>query len=133
VYEFLRKHRAHKGHQLSMSWNMLKDMLKHHKDHYLFCTVRLQEQVIAAAIMVQVSPSVLYYYIPGHDMAYNSLSPMVYLLAELYGWALAHEVNHIDLGTSYWGNQKNESLVAFKRRLSGQASSGSVLRKALSS
>jgi len=133
VYAFLKQHRESKGHQLSMSWDMLREALKDHNAHYLFCTVNLEDQMIAAAIMVHVNDEVLYYFIPGHDAEYNHLSPMVFLISELYQWCQQQGIQYIDLGTSYWAGEENESLVKFKERMGGQVSSSSVFRKALSS
>ena len=133
IYEFIRMHRSAKGHELSMSWEMLKEVIKGHKQHYVFCSVRLEDQLIAAAIMVRVSENVLYYYIPGHNAEFNSISPMVFLLNGLYDWSQAQGVKSIDLGTSYWANRENKSLATFKKRIGGVPTTGSVLRKALSS
>ena len=131
VYEFIKSHRTAKGHELSMSWSMLKEAIKAYPEAYIFSSLKLDGQRIAAVIMIRVSAQVLYYYIPGHDADFNSLSPMVGLLNGLYQWAQSEGIRGIDLGTSYWANQENKSLVAFKRRVGGVATTGSILRKAL--
>ena len=133
IFDFIKQHRESKGHELSMSWDMLRDVLKDHGDHYHFCSVRLEGEMIAAAVMVRVNEKVMYYFIPGHDATFNHLSPMVFLVGELYKWCREHGLQSIDLGTSYWANEENESLARFKEHLGGKPSMSSVFRKALSS
>lgn len=133
IYNFIRQHRESKGHALSMDWELLRDALKKHEGQYLFCGVRLEAKLIAAAIMVRVSKDVLYYFIPGHDAEFNHLSPMVFLLGELYRWCQNEGLRFIDLGTSYWAGKENESLVKFKERLGGKVSESRIFRKTLSS
>lgn len=133
VFDFIRTHREARGHQLSLGWQALKEMKEQLPDHYLFATVCMQERIVAAAIMVRASASVLYYFFPVHDQAFNHLSPMVFLLNEMYNWAQQQGLAYIDLGTSYIDGKPNSSLIKFKEHMGGKPQESSVFRKALSS
>ncbi len=133
LFGFIKRHREAKGHQLSMDWPVLKHAINANREHYLAAGVYKENQLIAAAILVRVSDKVVYNFLPAHDAAYNSLSPMVFLIGSVYEWCHRAGVDWIDLGTSYLGKKENKSLISFKEHMAGQPFESITFRKTLSS
>jgi hypothetical protein len=132
-FDFIKRHREAKGHRLSMSWSQLKPAMAASPENYMAAGIYQQDQLIAASIIIRTSEKVVYNFLPAHDMAYNALSPMVFLLRSLYQWCQQEQVDWIDLGTSYIGKKVNKSLVSFKEHMGGQPFESVAFRKTLSS
>lgn len=132
-FDFIKRHREAKGHRLSMRWSQLKLAMAATPENYLAAGIYQHDQLIAASIIIRTSEKVVYNFMPAHDMAFNALSPMVFLLQSLYQWCQQEQVDWIDLGTSYIGKKVNRSLVSFKEHMGGQPFESMAFRKTLSS
>lgn len=133
LFGFIKRHREAKGHQLSMDWSGLKTAINANRESYLAGGVYKEEQLIAAAVLVKVSDKVVYNFLPAHDVTFNSLSPMVFLIGAVYDWCQGQGIDWIDLGTSYLGKKENKSLISFKEHMGGQPFESITFRKTLSS
>ncbi|MCE7993266.1 MAG: GNAT family N-acetyltransferase [Roseivirga sp.] len=131
-FDFIKRHREAKGHQLSMDWNEMKGGIRANPEGYLAVGVFKEEDLIAASVLIRVSEKVVYNFFPAHDAGYNALSPMVCLIDSVYAWCQEQGVAWIDLGTSYLGKKKNKSLISFKEHMGGQPFESITFRKTLS-
>ncbi len=132
-FDFIEHHRQVKGHMLSMDRKALKEAVKVSPEHYLIAGVYKDEELIGASILIKVSARVVYNFFPAHDMAFNTWSPMVFLLDNVYAWCQKEKIEWLDLGTSYIGNNENKTLIAFKKHMGGEAFETVNFRKVLSS
>lgn len=133
VFAFIRLQREVRAQSLSLNWEDIKTAIRSNKESYRFAMVLRQDELVAASLLVSASDSVIYSFYPAHDAAYNSLSPMVFLLYSLYGWCMEKGFTHIDLGTSYLGSKVNQTLVNFKEHMGAASFASTNFRKALSS
>lgn len=131
-FDFIKRHREAKGHQLSMNWNDLKGAVRAKPEGYLAVGVFKEEEMIAASVLTRVSEKVVYNFFPAHNAGYNSLSPMVYLIDSVYTWCQKQGIDWIDLGTSYLSMKKNKSLISFKEHMGGRPFESITFRKTLS-
>lgn len=130
---FIKQHREAKGHRLSMEWDDLKQAMKASPENYLAAGVYQEEQLIGASILIKVSAQVVYNFFPANDTAFNSWSPMVFLLDSVYRWCQKEGIQWIDLGTSYLGTTENKTLRVFKEHMGGKPFESVIFRKTLSS
>jgi len=133
VYNAVATWRDLKDKPLSMEWKVLSHARKSTPGMYLPFGVYDQDKLIAATIAIKVNSKVLYHFYPAHCPEYNNYSPMVMLVNGLYEWCRTHQIDLLDLGTSYVNNRLNQSLVRFKKHLGGEESQAIVYRKVLSS
>lgn len=133
IYDFIRQQRETRSQSLSLGWQELKMVIRENEGCYFFATVYRQGQLIAASLLVKASSHAIYSFYPAHDIAFNQLSPMVFLLDALYAWCREQSIRYIDLGTSYLGREVNRSLATFKEHMGGQEFVSASFRKALSS
>ncbi len=117
AYQFILACRKERGYEISMSFDQLKRTVQK-LDQYFYCFgVYHEDRLIAASICVRENKHILYNFYSGHSKASDSLSPIVFLIGELYSWCQHHKVKLLDLGTSALGGKPNFSLIDFKLRL----------------
>jgi hypothetical protein len=117
VYAFIRKCREQRHHTLSMSFDELEQTAKEFKNDFVFSGAFLNREMIAGSIAIRVHRHILYNFYSGHLKKYDTLSPMVTLLAGLYRYCERQHISLLDLGTSALHGQPNFSLLEFKLRL----------------
>lgn len=131
VYNAIATWRGLTQKPLSMEWKVLSHTRKSNPDMYVPFGVYDDKKLIAATIAIQVNSKVLYHFYPAHCPEYNNYSPMVMLVDGLYKWCQTHQIELLDLGTSYVNNKMNQSLVRFKKHLGGEESKALLFRKVL--
>ena len=86
-------------------------------DKYSFFSASMENNMVAATICVEVKDSVLYNFLPAHNSDYNSFSPLVFLMEQLYKYYSNKAFEYIDLGVSSIDNDPQKGLIRFKERL----------------
>lgn len=122
IYTFIADSRKVKGYQLSMSWSDMQQTVEKLPQNFLLFSVEEDHQLVAAAICIQVSDSILYTFYYAHAAAFDKLSPVTQLLQGIYEYAQSHSIKLIDLGTSQVDGILNPSLLHFKKSVGGKSS-----------
>lgn len=122
IYSFIADSRKVKGYQLSMSWSDMQQTVEKLPQNFLLFSVEEDHQLVAAAICIQVSDSILYTFYYAHAAAFDKLSPVTQLLQGIYEYAQSHSIKLIDLGTSQVDGKLNPSLLHFKKSVGGKSS-----------
>lgn len=120
VLDFVIEQRDIKGYAFSMDWSQLREYQKTFPDHYLGARVWDDDRLIAATILVKESEKVLYQFAPAHLKTYNRYSPIVFMTEQICEYAKTQGYDWLNLGTSYLGDEQNESLFAFKEKLGAE-------------
>lgn len=121
VYNFICGCRGEKKTNMNITFDQLNMAVKAFPENYKFFVVDFNGNIIAATVAVFVHKNILYNYLPASSVAYNKLSPMVFLLNGLYGYCQSKGVRIMDLGISSIDNKPQEGLVLFKERVGGKA------------
>ncbi|MCB0487560.1 MAG: hypothetical protein KDC99_03740 [Cyclobacteriaceae bacterium] len=131
VYDFILACREKRGQSLSMTKSQLKKVvIKFPSEFYLF-GVYERKGLVAASISIRVSQDVVYNFYSAHARSSDHLSPVVFLISNLYYWAYGHKFKLIDLGTSALGGVPNFPLIDFKLRLGASPSMKLTFQKKL--
>jgi predicted N-acyltransferase len=117
VYQFISNCRKERGHDLSMSFDELNLTVSKLKDSFFCFGAYLDGKMVAASISIRESKSTFYNFYSAHNKESDSLSPMVFLIGELYTYCKKNKIHFLDLGTSALGGTPNFSLIDFKLRL----------------
>jgi hypothetical protein len=129
VYKFIETCRKNKGKSLSMPLQQLRGTIKAFPDDFFLFEVTENEQVVAAAVVIQVNKQILYTFYYAHDQAFDKISPIVFLFSGLYSFAQFNNYEMIDLGTSMTGNEINISLLHFKESLGARPTPKYIFEK----
>ena len=121
VYNFISECRDEKKTNMNITFDQLAQAVNRLPEKYKFFIASFHGKIIAATVAVFAYDSILYNYLPASSLAYNKLSPMVFLLSGLYDYCRSKEVKILDLGISSLDNKPQESLVLFKERVGGRA------------
>jgi hypothetical protein len=122
VYDTIAANRADKGHEMSMSLSQLQSMVEHFPDAVTLFGCRLGNDLVAAAVCLQVEEGVLYVFYWGDRPGYASLSPVVSLADAIYTDCQTRGIGLLDVGTSTVDRQPNFGLIQFKSGLGFSAS-----------
>ena len=133
LFDFILDQRQEKGFSFSMSWAMLKDYKEAFPDNYLGVCLRHNGKMIAGTILIKENSSIVYNFAPAHLVQYNRYSPVVFMTEAIYNWAQSTGFEYLNLGTSYMGNESNESLFSFKEKLGAQTFIAATYQKVLNS
>src|ERR1043166_2609152 len=95
----------------------LKKAAEQFPEKYLLFAVFHSEKMIAASIAIRVKENILYDFYHDHDPQHDQLSPVVFLVAEMYNFCFRNGVRLLDLGTSAVDGLPNFSLLHFKKYL----------------
>jgi hypothetical protein len=117
VYTFIQHCRAEKNYELSMTLSDLQKAAGLFPDNYLLFGVFYSEKMIAASIAIRVKGNILYDFYHDHDSEFDHLSPVVFLVAEMYDFCFRNSIRLLDLGTSAIDGVPNFSLLHFKKYL----------------
>jgi Acetyltransferase (GNAT) domain len=120
VYHFLEACSKEKGRSLSMTLPDLTKTVKALPKSFQLFGSFLNNELVAASIIVRVSPSIGYTFYSGHARQFDRLSPLVFLIGHLYDWCRAQNISLLDLGTSALDGKPNFNLLNFKLRLGGK-------------
>ncbi|MGE0590078.1 MAG: hypothetical protein AB7O48_15980 [Cyclobacteriaceae bacterium] len=122
VYDFILGCREERGQSLSMTKIQLKKVVKKLPKEFSLFGVYEINALVAASICIRVSRDVVYNFYSAHSKSSDHLSPVVFLISNLYGWSYDHKFKLIDLGTSALGGVPNFPLIDFKLRLGASPS-----------
>lgn len=117
VYQFILACRKERGYAISMSLDQLDKTVQKLGPYFHCFGVFENDKMIAASICVRESKNNLYNFYSAHSKESDSLSPIVFLISELYTWCQHHRIKLLDLGTSALGGMPNFSLIDFKLRV----------------
>ena len=129
IFDFVAYCREKKQQTLSMRKDTFVKAVRANARNFLLSGVHYQDTLIAAMVTVRVYPQIWYNFYPAHHPRFDKVSPLVFLIQQLYQTAFAQGVKILDLGTSYANEQPLPGLISFKERLGGIASSKWICRK----
>ncbi len=121
IYDFILACRNQKGVKINITKQLLLEAINVLPDVYKGFYVKLNGNIVAATITVQVSNNIIYNYLPASDRRYNYISPMVYLIQGIYNYCQGSNVSILDLGISTLDKLPQSSLIKFKERIGGVA------------
>ena len=128
AYALLLSLRQRKGIPISMDFESLERMFQIHPDHYFLFTVKDGSKIVAMAVSIIVNDSILYdFYHADHD-DYQSLSPTIMLIEEIYNFCRMKKIRILDLGISSLDGVKNEGLYRFKKNLGAKECSKNTFK-----
>lgn len=117
AYETIVANRAMRNHAVSMTLGQLQSMADLFPDRMVLFGCSDDHEMIASAICLRVSPTVLYVFYWGDRPGYNAFSPVVQLANALYVFCQANGISVLDAGTSTIDSEPNYGLIGFKRGL----------------
>ena len=117
VYNFIEQSRTKQGRKLSMSYSDLAQTVEQLPQNFFLVAVYDTIKMIGACICVRVKSNIVYTFYSAHDSEYDTLSPQVFLLANLYDWCSRNQITLLDLGTSMVAGRPNFPLLDFKLRM----------------
>jgi len=131
IYSFIADCRKERNQSLSMTLLELKKTISLLPDEFYFFKVYKNDEIAAAAIVIQVSKEILYTFYYAHARKYNRVSPVVYLISGIYDFARRNKFKLIDLGTSMIDGHVNRSLLHFKKSIGGTSTGKFTYTKTL--
>jgi hypothetical protein len=117
VYTFIEQCRTKQERKLSMPFKDLSETVEALPKSFFQVGVFDKKKMIGACICVRVKSNIVYTFYSAHDPDYDTISPRVFLLSNLYDWCAAHKVTLLDLGTSALEGKPNFPLLDFKMRV----------------
>ncbi len=121
IYNFVLQCRRSKGYTLSMTMDQLRSSIERFPERYALFSAVKSGRVAAAAITVHVRSDVLYDFAHDHASAYDSLSPVVFLMEGIRMFCVSRRIRLLDMGTSGVEGTINFGLLKFKTRLGARA------------
>lgn len=132
VTRFIERVHQQRSHADTIAPAQLTKLIQTFPDRFPIFGVWDVDQLIALAIAVRVSPTVLYYFLPVSDPAYDAYSPMVLLIEGLWQYCQQQSIGLLDLGVSLNSDRTPKpSLLQFKRNLGGQTSLKTTVERVL--
>lgn len=131
AYHFIASCRTERGKHLSMSWPQLKQAFDASQNRFHIFGAFKNKELTSAAITIRVAHDVLYTFYFAHSRAFDSLSPVVFLMNGIYSWAKRDGIELIDLGTSAQDGVPNFSLLQFKLNLGAKPTHKFTFQKEL--
>jgi Acetyltransferase (GNAT) domain len=119
IYSFIKACRQERNQTLSMSYSQIKNTVTSFPQDYFLFSVKEGERFAAAAIVVRVSDKILYTFYYAHARHFDKVSPVVFLMKNLYSFAKKNKFRMIDLGTSMVHGRVNQPLLHFKKSIGG--------------
>ena len=105
-----------RGYAENLDQNSIVQQVSSFPDRYFELSLRKDEEIIAAALLVGLTPGSLYYYKSGIDPKTDFKQLGDILLHQLFLMAADLKVNFIDLGSSDLDTGANHQLIFFKSR-----------------
>lgn len=122
VYTFIESCRKEKEIPLNIELEHLNKTIQACPELYKIFSIKEGNTIIAATVIVVVNNYIIYNFLPASLSAYNSSSPMVFLLYYLYQYCQRKNYKLLDLGISAVGSRQQFNLMKFKERLGGESS-----------
>jgi hypothetical protein len=123
IYERISAFRKARNIPLTYSQQDFKNCLVKMPGHYsVFYVTDTEQEIIAAALAVRVTDSVLYYFFPADTTDRKSFSPMLPLMNGIYSHAKENNYSVIDLGVSSVNGNPQRGLINFKENIGGKPS-----------
>ncbi len=122
IYELIATCRKERGLELSLSSEQLSAIVKQIPQSFRYYSVKESNDLIAAAICVNVAPDIQYVFYGGHLKQYDKLSPAVMLYAGIYSQLQAERFRLLDFGTSPINGGTDFDLLDFKEYLGADLS-----------
>jgi hypothetical protein len=119
VYRFIESCRKERDQTLSMTLAQLKKIVHALPHVFHLAGVYSENRLAAASICIRINGKILYTFYSGHASRYNKLSPLVFLLSQLYDWCSMNNMKLLDMGTSSLDGKPNFPLLDFKLRVGG--------------
>jgi Acetyltransferase (GNAT) domain len=119
IYSFIEACRQERHQALSMSYPQIKKTVASFPQDYFLFSVKEDERLAAAAIVIRVSEKILYTFYYAHTRHFDKVSPVVFLIKNLYSFAKKNKYRMIDLGTSMVHGRVNQPLLHFKKSIGG--------------
>lgn len=117
TYSFLSACRKQQGLEINIDQETFMHLFAKFPDEYRAWVVTGKGAWMAALVTVRVTKNITYYFLPGSDKAYNSLSPMVFLVYNLIKELRSQDQKILDMGVSSIKGKKQQGLFIFKERL----------------
>lgn len=117
TFLFILACRRFKGYSLSMTLPELKETVKEFEKSFVLFGAFQGEKLTAASISILVNEKILYNFYPAHSSEFDSISPLVFLISNIYGYCQRRKIELLDLGTSALDGKPNFGLLDFKLRL----------------
>ena len=105
-----------------MTYSELHRTVRQFPNDFILFEAREGKTLSAAVIIIRINSDILYTFYYGHNHVYDKISPMVFLIGYIYGFARKNSYQFIDLGTSMSGLKINQSLLQFKKNMGGKTS-----------
>lgn len=131
IYDLIQSCRQERGHSLSLSKDDLKRIIDLQADRFKYYQVSDMNSLVAAAICIHVSDTILYVFYGGHLKAYDNISPAVMLYQGIYKDCQQESIRMLDFGTSPDEVGTNYDLLDFKRYLGSELSLKITFQKEL--
>ncbi|WP_420581982.1 GNAT family N-acetyltransferase [Reichenbachiella sp.] len=123
VHAFLAKCRIQQGLNINIDNHALEELFLQLPLNYECYTIRNKEnEIMASTILVIVNSQVVYNYLPGFDRNFKSLSPLSFLLYQLYELLRNRNFQIFDLGISSIQGNIQKGLFEYKKRMGAQCS-----------
>ena len=118
IYNVISANRKRRGYPLTMNLNQLNKMFEIFPEHIkLFSVNGSDDQMLAAAICLVISPKILYVFYWGDAEGMEKYSPIVMIADYIYKYCHENKYQILDVGTSTVNGQPNSGLINFKRGL----------------
>ena len=131
VYSFIEACRKERDQHLSMSLPALQESVRAFPGNFFLYRVYDASETAAAAIVIKVNDEIWYTFYYAHARKFDKVSPVVFLLSNLYGLAQDQGIEMIDLGTSMINGKVNRSLIHFKKSIGGVSNRKLIFEKTL--
>ncbi|WP_456460870.1 GNAT family N-acetyltransferase [Reichenbachiella sp.] len=123
VHSFLASCRKQQGLEININKQSLEQLFIKLPLNYECYTIRNNEgNILAATVLVLVNDQIVYNYLPGFDRSYKSLSPLSFLLFQLYQILRERNYKIFDLGISSINGGVQEGLYNYKNRMGANKS-----------
>ena len=117
AYQVIVTNRTNRNFPITMKWSALEKMIELFKTKMVFLGVYDQGQLIASAICINVTRSILYVFYWGDIPGYETLSPIALLSNQIIEYGKRNSYKIIDIGTSSENSIPNLGLFNFKKSI----------------
>ena len=116
-HHLIEQNLKRKGLPISMTFHQLREMFEIHPSHYLVFNVRDANTIVSTIVSIRITDEILYNFYHADHEAYQSHSPTVMAVAQVYEYARHNGFHILDLGVSSEKGEINQGLFRFKKAL----------------
>ena len=117
AYQIILSNRVRKKYNISMTWEELSKMMNIFPDEFLNFGLFDDKEMIASAICIKISYSILYVFYWGELQEYQEISPIAFLSYKIIDFCKLNKISTLDLGTSSKNSIPNMGLINFKKSI----------------